>query len=297
MAFDFAERSHESAAPIELYRFSIADPSVPGGVDVYGYTNAEYPVSWSGVTYQPAPLKRDPIKITGALDKSQLAITMSATTDIADLLQNAAPSGICNLTIYRVHTTDKYNEARQWWTGRITNYSRKYGEASLLGESNVTSLARPGLRRNYQYQCPLQLYGPICQAKKVLYNFNSANNSGGYSSISALFVDNAALFTDLDTFRNGTIAWIDSLGKTQTRWVISVAVSAPTTGANSGNTVYTFTTSGSTSTIKTNTPLSLAPGCSKTRNICRDRFNNIDNFGGQPFIPSSNPNGNTSPFI
>jgi len=39
--------------------------------------------------------------------------------------------------------------------------------------------------------------------------------------------------------------------------------------------------------------VTLYPGCSHTIADCRDKFNNLVNFGGFPWIPSKNPFNNS----
>jgi hypothetical protein len=39
--------------------------------------------------------------------------------------------------------------------------------------------------------------------------------------------------------------------------------------------------------------VTLYPGCAHTRTACKDKFNNLANFGGFPLIPSKNPFGNS----
>jgi hypothetical protein len=38
----------------------------------------------------------------------------------------------------------------------------------------------------------------------------------------------------------------------------------------------------------------LVAGCDRTMDDCLDKFDNLDNFGGFPFIPTINPFGGTS---
>jgi len=35
--------------------------------------------------------------------------------------------------------------------------------------------------------------------------------------------------------------------------------------------------------------VTLWPGCARTMNACLNKFNNLDNYGGLPFLPSKNP--------
>lgn len=35
--------------------------------------------------------------------------------------------------------------------------------------------------------------------------------------------------------------------------------------------------------------VTLWPGCARTVNACADKFANLDNYGGLPFLPAKNP--------
>ena len=43
--------------------------------------------------------------------------------------------------------------------------------------------------------------------------------------------------------------------------------------------------------------LQTLPGCDRTINTCINKFNNVDNYGGFPYIPIKNPMGGAAPIF
>ena len=40
--------------------------------------------------------------------------------------------------------------------------------------------------------------------------------------------------------------------------------------------------------------VTLYPGCTKSRAVCKNKFDNLNNYGGFPWIPTKNPFGGSS---
>jgi hypothetical protein len=142
-----------------------------------------------------------------------------------------------------------------------------------LTASPITSMLRTnGLIRNYQLSCPLALYGPDCRATKTLVNRTAASFTRNLITLMA------ALPNPSTAFRSGTVQWAGTGGKTVIRTIIAVSEDG-----------LVLTVRGSLRDLANGTSLSVVRGCAHNEADCGDIHNNIQNFGGQSFIPIENP--------
>ena len=134
--------------------------------------------------------------------------------------------------------------------------------------------------RVYQPACVRQLYDAACTVIRANYTATgtvAANKGAGDPSLSVIPVT----FTGSPHQGSGVVDYY-SLG------IISF-----TSGANSGFTRSISAWDGSTVTVYEPLPftpaigdtITLQAGCDKTLTTCQNKFNNGDNFMGQPFIP------------
>ena len=135
-------------------------------------------------------------------------------------------------------------------------------------ESVFTSLKRLGLRRRYQRSCPHVLYGNQCKVVKSDYA-----TTGTATAISGLDVTVAEAANQADGYYSGGIL----------EW---------TTLAGFGRKVMIENHVGSTLTMLTPVPdlnagtaVTIYPGCRRTTADCVNKFNNLENYGGMPYIP------------
>lgn len=281
MTFEQREESIESGIPIELYKFVTG----PGPNDVIGYTDAEHDIERGGVIYKSIPIDRDAIKVTGTLDKAALEISMPKDTEIAELFRIFPPSYVIAIIIYQGHHNDLDGEFLVSWTGHLMNCKFEGIQVRLTCSSLVGSLQRPGLRRNYQYACPHVLYGPSCRAPKVPRALHLISKVNG----NTLLVSHASPLGAADEkFITGTIEWFTDDGRKEIRNIVGVQ----RVGLD-----LRLTIGGSVASAIVASEMSMYLGCDHKMETCSGVFNNILNYGGQPWIPLKNPVGVSSPFI
>lgn len=287
MTFDALESSKSSGAPLALFLFRVG----PGDLDVLGYTNAESPINYapSGtlITFQPTPIERDDIKSSGTLDRSTIEIRLSRDLAIADIFRVYPPSYVVSLVIYEGHFGDVDMEFLVRWAGRIRNAEFNGLKCAMTGEPISSILGRPGLRRNWQYGCPYVLYNPTtCRAQKIpqLLTLTSVL-SGNSVRIHPV----GALIKPAINFTNGTIEWFNEAGRRELRNIAKV------TAAAGGN--YDLILTGGTHTLVVGQDMKMALGCNHDTTDCEEVFDNIQNYGGQPWIPLKNPVNNIRTYI
>lgn len=287
MTFDLFESSRSSGKPIALFLFRVG----PGDLDVLGYTNCETPIVYapSGtlVTFEPTPIERDDIKSSGTLDKTTIDIRLSRDLAIADIFRIYPPSYVVSLVIYEGHIGDADMEFLVRWSGRIRNAQFDGLKCTLTGEPISSILGRPGLRRNWQFGCPYVLYSPVtCKAQKIPQALTLTSILTG-NSVRVHPV--GVLPKPAVNYTNGTIEWFNAENRRELRNIAKV------TAATGGN--FDLVLTGGTHTLIVGQDMAMLLGCNHDTIDCETIFDNILNYGGQPWIPLKNPVNNIRTFI
>jgi hypothetical protein len=241
----------------------------------YHYTNAERPVTVNGVTYKPIPVNQGRIVASGTLDNATLEIQLPSSTEVAELFRVYPPSHVVTLVIRQGHLGE--TEFPVVWTGRVVGASRTEQEVTLQCEPVSTSLARPGLRRNYQHGCPHALYGPQCNANMIL-----ATTPVTVESVSGSIVKLPNGWTTPERapkYISGMVRRTTPSGIVTMRTILNVT---------NGRELHL------TSAIPDLAPgdtIEVILGCNHQMDDCMNLHYNIHNFGGCPWIPKKNPMG------
>lgn len=275
MSFADTESSRIKGRPVNLFMIRYGES--PNSY--YAYTDGSADQTVDGVTYQAQPVMRGAIVVKGSMDKANLEIRMSIDLEVAELFRVYPPASVVSITIYQKHLSDGDGEFFVIWAGRVTSSKRNPPELILTCEPIRTTLKRLGLRRHYQYSCPHVLYGDWCRANKA-----AATTSGTISSISSTRLTMLGGWGAGDTSRylGGLIEWTNALGDVEVRSIIRV----------SGN---VLTMSGTARDLSPGDVVAVSRGCSRDMAGCNSH-NNIQNFGGCPFIPTKNPIGRLNQF-
>lgn len=283
------ESSRFSGEPVTLYLFVYGESAS----SVLSYTDAEQPIS-SGVNpvngaplvYAPIPIDRGKIAISGTLDKASLTISTPVNTDLAQLYLKYPPSSKTGIVIRQGHIAD--NDFKVVWTGRVMSCQVKSSQANFSCEPSSTSLRRNGLRRRYQYGCPLVLYGLDCRASKAAATVTATVTSVSGSRVT--LAEGWAGQALAAKYLQGLAEWFGSDGNREIRTVLRVE------GAG-----RTFLLSGPVRGILPGDDIAMVLGCNHKSGTaaqpdgdCGPLHSNIQNFGGQERIPFKNPIGSFS---
>lgn len=285
MTYSAYESSVESGGPIQLYRFVYGAEAG----EYLAYTSHTDPItvdhggSVGSVDYAPVPIERGNIVSNGMLDKSAVKITLDVGTDLAELFRVYPPSNVVNLTIYEGHVDDPDGEFTVVWAGRIIAASREGSRLQLSGEPVSTQLRRPGLRRHYQYGCPLVLYGQDlglggCGASKAAATVAAtvAAIDGTVITLNAGWEGSFAAAK----FVRGQMEWTPSGQSTQKRTILRV----------DGDDI---TLSGLPVDLAVSDAVDVILGCNhrafaSSGGDCEGLHNTLVTYGGQPWIPTKN---------
>jgi uncharacterized phage protein (TIGR02218 family) len=264
MSFNLLETSVFGGSPIELYEFGVLGQT-------WRYTTDDRITTFNGAEFQPvSDLSRSSIKVTQVVEKGEVRITMRGNVPVAEQFLAAPPSEPMQVRIYKKHRNDPDYIIR--WRGRVMACAWEGASAVLICSSVNSSLKQPGLRRSFQYACPHDLYGIGCGVAR-----NDFEVIGTVVSLTGLVMTLTLPTTyATDYFAGGYLLWENETGRQDTRMIT----------ASSGATV---TVQNSTIGLFIGSTLRLYPGCDHSPQTCFAKFNNIDNHGGFPFIPTTNP--------
>jgi len=258
MSYTAREQSGYDGHPLLLFRFSL-------GESQWLYTSADHVVAMGEDEYQPIYIKGGRIVRCGDARKSTLEIEVAAQNPVALVFLPGWIGGLMLVTVYRHHYEDADFSVQ--WKGRVVSCKWAGSVATLSCDSAFTLFRRAGLRRNYQPGCPHVLFGPGCTVNADLHRVAATVTavSGNALTIAELGAWAAGYFT-------GGMLRFGSDYRMITGHV--------------GNAI---TTLDAVPNLVEGSAVELWPGCARDMATCHDKFNNLDNFGGLPFLPRKNP--------
>jgi hypothetical protein len=281
MTFAGREQSRQRGEPFVLYYFRYGTHAN----SFHAFTDAEAPIVAPGsfefepVTYTPEAIERSAITSSGTLDKASLNIVVPRDNPLAGLFVAYPPSQVVTAIIRQGHLgATEYPVA---WSGRVVAMKFDGSAAELSCEPVATSMRRNGLRRHYQYGCPHVLYGDDCKASKAAATV-SRTIAGALAN--RIFMPSEWNAAPPVKYIGGLVEWQTAAGNVELRTILwidnetELVLNGPATGAFTGVTVH------------------VSLGCNRHMNDCELLHDNIQNFGGQPWIPLVHPLGFRSHF-
>lgn len=270
MTYDMRETSAYEGSPVEIYLFDRE------GLQFWGYTSADTGQEYLGQTYTAVAIKRGKIEQSQDIIRNALTVTMPTNTEFIQQYIASPPTDRINLTLRRFHESD--SEVKSLWVGRVINVAFKEERAEVRCEPVHSSLKRPTLRRFYQVSCPFLLYGNLCKA-----DANSFKLTTSLTGVGGLVLTSSDFGLQTDGYYTGGYVELLTGGVYNKRFVTDhtgndITVNLQLVGAATGSTVNAY------------------PGCSHNITVCNDKFSNILNYGGQPWIPRKNPMGGSPIF-
>jgi len=284
MTYIATDESTEIARPVELYFFRQKQ-----GTERSYYTSGNVSVDYDGNTYAPESIKRTSFKVDGRKTGGTLTVTVPRTNSFAERYNFGTPPLPDELTIYRVHLTDTDSEVQELWSGDVSAVSFANDEAkiSLSSLSERTNLTIP--KRTYSWTCNHVLYDAGCRLSAQA-NRSDASVLSISSDERTLTIANASswagqtmtsrIAADATFFNGGYLRFVDSLGTEYYRTIQSLTESGG---------VYTLALEIPLNNLFVGNELQCHAGCNHAVQTCRDKFDNVKNYGGFPFVPTSNP--------
>lgn len=282
MSYTVTDKSTEDAQPVELYKFS-----AKLGVESYTYTSGNEPYEHAGDTYEPAPMKRTSLSVSGKASSGSLKVTVSRDNVFARRYLASHPPLPDELEVFRVHTSDATDEVITYWKGDVDGVGFEGETAKISLTTLYQRLQRAIPKRTYSWACNHVLYDGGCKAAKASHRSDvevqsltstetvfSIRNDSDWSGTAA----SSRLALDTLYFNGGYVEHVRPDGSQEFRTIMNLThdtlemtLNLPILG------------------LSANSKLKLFAGCNHAVQTCKSKFNNVQNYGGCPFVPSANP--------
>jgi uncharacterized phage protein (TIGR02218 family) len=260
----------------DLYTFTLVNGTV------LRYTSAVKDIVHDGNTYlcKNSGLTRGDITDQDGLSINTLEVDFApADTDyIGNMtMVEAFENGICDKAAFRL---DWLFYTDEWFTTPLVLEKKFVGNVYIADDGIGRNTVKLEIKQNeefgnkfpsdaYQAQCPYVLYGYGCGVTKSNFTFASTVliNSTNKIIYCGLMQSDGYFQNGVIEFTSGNNLGIKRSIKSYTSGILTLNLPLPYV-PSSGD---TFTAS---------------CGCDKTMSTCKNKFNNLSNFGGTPYIPN-----------
>ena len=254
----------------ELFRFV-------EGSTIWTYTSADqisiYDAGEGPEVYTPQTIGRDESEIRSELAKANLTVTLPVDNELAIKLIGSILENSVTLSIFE---TDDFT-TNVVWKGRLASVKPDASSVKLVFESVLTSFRRYGLRMKYQRSCPHVLYGRGCNLDKADF---------AVSATVVSFSDNLVVVETADTWNPPYfIAGMLETASGLMRFIVGQG----NPGGSIPNIHFTLTLFRPIPGMTNGDPITIYPGCDRSKETCDTVFDNLVNNGSFPFIPLINP--------
>ena len=243
--------------PKELYRFV-------EGSNIWTFTSADADEVYNGEVYTSSAIGRNEVESKNELSRSNVEVSVSIDDPMGRRWLRTVVDSVVTLSIF----SKDDSSVSVIWKGRLASVKPEISEIVLVFESIFTSLRRPGLRARYQRSCPHVLYGRGCNLEKdnwaVTGVVSNVQSTAVVMPVAAGYPD--GYFTaGIIEAPNGTLRFI------------------------TGHSGQNLTLIRQLDDLSESLTARIFPGCDRTKEVCKNKFNNLPNMGGFPFIPLRNP--------
>ncbi|MDP8079511.1 phage BR0599 family protein [Phocoenobacter skyensis] len=250
------------AQPITLYQFIRGDNE-----KIWRFCDADKTIEVNNEKWISTA-----ISDSGRRTGENINITLPSNNPVAQLYRGIAPSQTVRVMIMRLHY--KEQEIRVVWVGNIIEAKRPEShKTELISAGLSTTMESSGLRLSWGRNCPYSLYDYDCKVNPKNFVLTGLEIKAINGTTITLNVPN-----DIpeNWFNAGFIEWIDNDGVREVR--------AVTLHKNNELTLM-----GGTQKLSIGTIIKVYPGCDGNVKTCKNKFNNILNFGGIPHMPNKSP--------
>lgn len=268
------EKSVDNGLPVELYEIAYSGK-------VWRFTTNIENVIIGDSEYVAVAIQRGETEDTADATKASMEISIARNSLIGNIFKVTPPSEPVTITIKQYHAFLGYSnpdlQTITVWKGRVTNVTWREQYMVLNAESVFSSLLRIGVTRKYSRQCTHVLYGKGCRLNR--------------DDFAMRIVPSSIVGTVLAVAHNQPYQWFNG-GYIR---YLNAETNAPEYRSIVESTGSTITLNAiPMGLVAGQTEIVMYAGCNHTLQACREKFNNVENYGGQPFIPIQNPFGNSS---
>lgn len=264
--------------PKELYRFV-------EGSNVWTVTSADAEELYNSELYVCESIGRNQVESKNEMSRANIEVSFDIDSVIARRWLKSIIDEVVTLSIF----SKDESSVSVVWKGRLSSVKPTISEIVLVFESVFTSLRRPGLRARYQRNCPHVLYGRGCNLNKddfaVSGQVTQASENIVKMPIAATYPD-GYFSAGMIEAPDGSLRFITNHTGDALTLIRSLDPLNKAFAESGYGTAYGQYYGGVSARI--------FPGCDRTKEVCKEKFNNLANNGGFPFIPLKNPFGGSS---
>ena len=279
---------------IELYKVVEFSDMVS---ETFFFTSSDEEYEYDGDVYIPKAIGRTNAESKSELAKANIEISFAITDEAARRWIDTSSDKSVSFTVFTVElATDPIDEddveINVSWKGRLTSVKLDASQIKVICENVMTSMKRTGANRKYQRTCPYLLYNEnTCGAD--MFDFREEISISAMSPSGTVLTSPEAASKPDGFYLGGILETTDGSKRYITRHVGNqLTISRPSAEITNAfsNTGY----GNSYGLFYGQTVFYAYPGCDRTKETCKNKFNNLNNFGGFPFIPIKNPFGGSS---
>jgi uncharacterized phage protein (TIGR02218 family) len=267
------EISVESNQPIELFTFTQS-------LTTTRYTSAEGNVTFDGFTYLARTIERSSFGKMTEAEQTELKLKLPTTDAIASVFVGIQPASRLDLVVTRIHETASPVTAILQFRGFATAVSFADEECTISFKPFNELFQREMPRQTYQGLCNHVHYDGRCKVlesaspNQFIGTVISQTNNGEVINIAGVgaVADNKS---PLQAFKGGFVRLQDS---TDFRMILDQ-------NGDDLTLLLPFRNSVLSSTVV------VQRGCDRSLATCRDKYDNVINYGGFPHVPGVNPFG------
>ena len=268
------DRLTRSGRVAELYKFTrdseYWDTSTVITPEYWYLTNCVHPIDYEFRTYAPSSVNRSRIEETEDPFKSIVNLEFHISDPFASQFIGQTPDFPTMVEIYRTSVDNVVGDTSIYWKGRCSSATVKDGIITIACDPIHTTLQALGLRARYERACRHIVYSPECQLQRDEFRLEGEVQEVGLDFLRIKFarqdIPDGYFTSGYIQLPSGALRFVtEHIGESLK---LSRAYAAK---VNVYDKVYVY------------------PGCNQTREHCHKKFNNIENFGGWSWIPSTNP--------
>lgn len=264
------EKSAASGVPVELHQFHARGTS-----DGYWrYADAPVNISYGGNTFAACYIKGEEIEQGSNALRNQTKVLCDWDNPFAAMFLTSIPEQAIDYTRYKAHGANTAVTFLGVVTAVRFRQAGREGKrhAEIFIDPAANDLRESGLVMRSGRQCQVALYSTPCGILRASYRV-----AGAAATVSGVTVTSGAFggypagwFQGGDFLTAGGI-----VGQARRKIVYHLGATVKLSRLIYG--------------LSAGTVFDAYPGCDHTADACKNKFNNILNFRGQPLIPDNDP--------
>lgn len=259
MTYTAYETATQTGAPVMLLYFA-------KGAVVWRYNTGPVDITVLGESWTSAPITPSKLSLTNDVVKDALELQFPMDNSFAAQFLAPNPDDEATVIIYRLHVVDEDEDAQVVWQGTASSAFLADKGITVTCEHISKRMARSSLMATYQGQCRHAVYSARCGLDRADFDYSAT-----VDSVSGSLVTLQAGHGITD----GALTGGEIQKGAYRRFIVlhsgdDLTLIRPLSGLAASDSV------------------TLIEGCDRTMATCITK-NNVENYGGFPWIPTINP--------